>query len=602
MKDAQKAALNELGYAGSNQDMENQFLTDSLGKKVPNNQGMYEWLGTLGFSVPSLQDRLKAYLISLGYAGTLNGMLKLAFQEKTFYNAIRALFNRIGSNAHRYMAGVSPSGGFTPGNYQDSSGTTQAVVDAPVGLVLDAAGSLGAEIITANFAAGDAGSLVTNNAGVVTVQNNDSTAAYTAANASAVVGKTYRLTYTLVSKPVSSPAMIIFGGYNSGSAINPGTYTIHVTASGTGGLILANGSSTVNGESSVWSGVSVKEVTGIHASQSTAGYKPVLRRGIVNLLTWSNDLTNAVWQALNGASKAGQVITLGSTYATYIAGSNIANALGNTYTAAVILSGTPGVQVYISLVDLGGAYPRSSQQITLSASPTMYLVTRIGVTQANVALQITDSGQATSVTFGGAGVFQGTYTAAQILAAGGIPLTTTAAASSSLGPYWHEYDGAKLLALGSSPFGGLDDHAVVVAFNATAANTYAFSNAKSGTLASVCSININANGYVQLYYKDDAGTTVYVTDPVDRRGTDIVVAGWKVGNLITLRINGVQKATSSTPLGATTTDNWQLGALVSAGQLKGRIYDGNLVKGTLTLADIKTLEKAAAAKSAGITL
>lgn len=41
-----------------------------------------------------------------------------------------------------------------------------------------------------------------------------------------------------------------------------------------------------------------------------------------------------------------------------------------------------------------------------------------------------------------AGVFNGTVTAQQILAAGGIPLTTTAPASSALGNYWWQFDPA----------------------------------------------------------------------------------------------------------------------------------------------------------------
>jgi len=213
------------------------------------------------------------------------GHLRLGVGDKSLSEQSVAILRRFGSDAHVYMPGVGAISGLQSNNYTASDGSTGfSSIDGPQGLVLDAMGSLGSELVDQTlFSAGDAGALVTANASTVTVLNNDPTAAYTNSLGTIVIGNTYLVSFTLVTAPASSGAQILIGGYASGSTISVGSYSRYVVATTTGGLILANGSDATTGHSSVWSGISVKQVTGIHASQPTTPAKPRLERGLRNL-------------------------------------------------------------------------------------------------------------------------------------------------------------------------------------------------------------------------------------------------------------------------------------------------------------------------------
>lgn len=81
MNELKSEALRGFGYTGSLNDMEKEFYGG------PNiNTGEMSWLATLGFTQPQLNDRRKAYLISLGFSGSLNDMLRAALVNDVYYD------------------------------------------------------------------------------------------------------------------------------------------------------------------------------------------------------------------------------------------------------------------------------------------------------------------------------------------------------------------------------------------------------------------------------------------------------------------------------------------------------------------------------------
>lgn len=171
--------------------------------------------------------------------------------------------------------------------FQDAAGTTPVTtVGQPVGLALDKSKGLvlGPELVTngdfssgaTGWTAGDAATTLSVANGVLRITNGDATGAYaTQSTTVPVVGKTYKVTIQVVTKPASNAARFIFGGYDSGNTLNVGTTTTHVTATTTGGLIISNGNTGVNGEYAEYDNISVRELPGNHGKQATSTARPL---------------------------------------------------------------------------------------------------------------------------------------------------------------------------------------------------------------------------------------------------------------------------------------------------------------------------------------
>ena len=194
-----------------------------------------------------------------------------------------------------------------------------------------------------------------------------------------------------------------------------------------------------------------------------------------------------------------------------------------------------------------------------------------------------------------AALFQGTLTAAQILAEGGIPLTTTAAASNpSAGKYSWAFDGGDSLALGSVPFQMADDHFVIAGFRAdlTAASCL-FSIGSTASSSPMCVLDISAGGYRSLW-RDDAAVPALLSGGTYVAGTPAVISMRSVSSTRVLRVNGSQAATNTTVLGATTFNVSKIGAQARTTDANfhtgstGPIISG---KGTLTDSEMLTLER-----------
>jgi hypothetical protein len=171
--------------------------------------------------------------------------------------------------------------------YQDSNGVTPAVSPGdPVGLILDTArgglDNLGPELVTTSVPA--------------TVLNGTPFLS----GASVVAGKAYKVTYSVTENAGSVSASFRVGlsaSFVSGHTIAAGytgTRTVYLIATAPGALNLYSDAA---GTDLDLSSISVREIPGNHAYQTTSGSRPALARtpdgGRRNLLAYSEATTGA---------------------------------------------------------------------------------------------------------------------------------------------------------------------------------------------------------------------------------------------------------------------------------------------------------------------
>ena len=196
--------------------------------------------------------------------------------------------------------------------FQDSAGTTPVTaVEQPVGLMLDKSQGLviGSEqIVNGSFATDSDWTKIsgaTISGGVANLFNAAANPAITQTR-NFTLGRTY-----LVSLTWTGTISVGMGNYGSGDIrflnnSTAGSWTGYVTLSaGTGATFWVQAPINV---SSTVDNISVKELAGNHASQSTAASRPVLRARY-NLLTYSEQFDNAIW------TKAQTTVTANATTA-----------------------------------------------------------------------------------------------------------------------------------------------------------------------------------------------------------------------------------------------------------------------------------------------
>jgi hypothetical protein len=491
-----------------------------------------------------------------------------------------------GTNAHVYLPGAGVLNGLQAANYLDSAGTTQGTVDQPVGLVLDAEGSVGADVVINgtfdNASNWSLGPQTTVSGGKATIA---STGAASNLGQSGILTatSTYLVTFDAVVRS-GSAKLEASGGGTFLLIDSTKSYSCYFT--GTNGVIFNR----VTACDIDIDNVVAREVTGIHASQSTTPSKPVLRRGAVLLNNYSKN-RQSEWYGLGFVNNSATQVQFPNAAYQVI---TFPCSAGATYTAAAVLSGTPGEQIRMYLQDNAGAYGSTGVIITLTATPTLYVWTRTMVEAAGMVGLMWTSGATVVVDVAAQGVFQGTYTAAQIQALGGIPLTTTAPASTALGPYFWQFDGVNdSLALGSIPFTQADDHLVIFPVKCdSVTGIAAFFSASGAASQRVAQMWRNATT-LTVNWQDDIGGGASISSTIALGETCIVTAR-KVGSTYVMRKNGVQVGTQTATLGATTLNGASIG--VSGGfYWTGAIGEGVIVKGTFTDADTLTLERQAAA-------
>lgn len=184
--------------------------------------------------------------------------------------------------------------------FQDSAGTTPVTaVEQPVGLILDKSKglALGSELVTnggfdtdTNWTKGADWTITGGSA--VKVAGASTSTVYQSVTVTA--GKSYKITVVVSANNNAGVLRVDFRGtttVSSSTFTGTGTFTTILTAATGNNEVHIVGQSV---EAATIDSISVKELAGNHASQSTSASRPVLSAR-VNLLTQTEDFSNAVW-------------------------------------------------------------------------------------------------------------------------------------------------------------------------------------------------------------------------------------------------------------------------------------------------------------------
>jgi hypothetical protein len=523
-------------------------------------------------------------------------------KNSAIYAALRIL-RRPGIEAHVYTAGANGAviNALQSNNYTLSDGSTgYSTVDGSAGLVLDGMGSVGAELVTnGDFASSagwtlDAGWSIAG--GLLTAT---AAGTYTSCHRPLLLtqGLTYLVSIDCLS--ISGNAYITTSdGVNHTEFTTAGTKTfIYTHGAGSSDLFIATSSA---GFSSVFDNISVREVTGIHATQPTTAYKPAVRRGLLNLLPYSQDFTNAAWAKNSGGTATAKTITFVGDTSNFQ--QNITVSPTAIVTFAAILSCPSGpIVLNMALPDGSDGTPYYNQDITVTTTPTMFVFSQnlaaIAGFSGTLGVIYRKGGGATIagsvVTVDSQGVFLGTLTAAQILSEGGIPLTTSAAASNpSAGRYWWGFGPGDYFTMPQAAYGIADDFVVIAAASCDNKAAYPFpiSAAKGlGSNASIGGLYFDAAGFASTLYNSDAAIATFVIGPLFSDSTPCVISHSKQAGLCRTDVNNTLGAPVAAPGGVYTVDYGRLGEA-----LNGAFSCAVIVKGSLSESDILTLKRFAA--------
>ena len=539
------------------------------------------------------------------------------------------------TDAHVYTAGANGAAinSLLSNNYILSDGSTgYSAVDGPVGLVLDGAGSVGSELAPGTATAVGWSAI---NATVASVGGNIvATATVTGANAvqtyydvTTVVGETYRVSelvsgYTATSmtslrvRAMTTAFVLIAEDQLSG----PDTAEFFFVATATTSRVVARLDATFTSGVSTFTlgSASVKQVTGIHATQATTANKPTVRRGLLNLQAQSNTIattwtvnsggvpTNAAAVGVDGVTSNASTLAVTSTSGSGVY-SFITTVSGTTYTQAYLLkvvSGGPtsfkvgtdtisGVLIInpatMTITSPGAAITASS--VAAAGNGYYLFACSWAATGVSTSSIIQGTGQACTMAVGGVGCFVGTLTAAQILDSGGIPLTTSAAASNpSAGRYSFGLDGGDSLTTSTPAFQIADDFAVI--FAGTCNNKSVFpwaAGMASGASTHIGRMYFDNNGTVVAQYKNDAATDAYVVGPAFTEGVPLIATHSKRAGFCRTDVNNTLGTPVATPAGVFTVDRGAIGTI-----LNGNCSVVVTVKGSLTEAELLTLKRFAA--------
>lgn len=368
----------------------------------------------------------------------------------------------------------------------------------------------------------------------------------------------------------------------------------------------------------------------VSAAQTTTAKKAILRQGLLNQVIYSGDLANdAYTKSVSTLATNGETTPLGSVGTTLTVTGDNGNlrwpsvsapagtkltvyfeaALGANTTDVTMVDQDQGSACWARLnLSTGTITPtglvQASSAVALGSGWWLFAVTytvQTGKTSAQPTIwpgSWTTGGAGKSVKLGRVGLSWGQLTAAEILAFGAIPLTTTAPAS--LGSTYRrwEFDGTDdLFDLAPIPFLATDDYAAGVVFRndrgiGTPATVFDIS-AVAGTPI-VLRLESQAGGTVNAYSQDNAATLINLSYTPGAVGVPRVVSGYKRSGVRGLRVAGMERVTSSAVLGTTTVTTARLGATAITTPnnfLRGGLFAAWAIKGTVPDSDLLILDR-----------
>lgn len=379
----------------------------------------------------------------------------------------------------------------------------------------------------------------------------------------------------------------------------------------------------------------LKDLVGTnHATQGTAGYKPILRGKVKNLFQYSEDLSHSSWTksgvtvssviTSSPSNNTSYKLVEDSTTATHRVFNNVTIVSGAIYTASFYVKNINRQFIQANLTSLstnlrvvfdisngivsdanaGGTSPISSSISSITNGWYRCSVTFTATASGSVSLPIggnsssTGNGQSYTGSSSDAFYLWGVQLELGSTANPYIP-TTSAAASSSYGPYWLDFDGTDdRLQLGSVPFQLQDDPFMVfgnLAFLDATIHRRIFSTGNSSGTPVIQLYNTYVTGVVSVNYKDDAATSIFIASSGDSSNKAIVNSSYKYGNRKVIRKNTVLGQTNNAALSTSTNVLSYIGAdMTPSNFLKGNLYFIALGKGNVSDLEITKIEKYAA--------
>lgn len=290
---------------------------------------------------------------------------------------------------------------------------------------------------------------------------------------------------------------------------------------------------------------------GVNLVQDTPANRPILRRGLVNQLTQS-DFQNGVTDAptRGGLVTASTLAGYGGAIAFGHDGSAVsygyklfAATLNAAYTLAFVVKmddGNAPVFGNVNIQDASNPFavvmydnaysPIGAGGYTVTAlADNTYLVTCSAVATAAIATNFgvvkypANNNRTFKVTR--YGLYPGTVTAQQIIDAGGIPLTTTAPASSTNGPFAWQFDGSNDSFASTLVTGGSGWICSGVRLSADVLATVANAGEGNATTKGFWLANIPSSGLMLATSNGSVRTQTFAPRPT--LNTPVVVeAGW----------------------------------------------------------------------------
>lgn len=285
--------------------------------------------------------------------------------------------------------------------FQDSAGTTPVTaVEQPVGLVLDKSKGLvlGSELVTngafdadSDWTKSDGASI---SGGVLTLVSNGVVAPGAAQTISFTSGVTYQITYTVTRySGVVGVRVLLTGGTNRTGVTRTTTGTFTEVLVGGGNTTLNIVGLNAFSTNADIDNISVKELPGNHATQSTPASRPVLRARY-NLLTYSEQFDNAAWTKPNSSvDDDAMTDPLGGSTADKLLGT----AATTVHSAYIQLTVTASTQYTLSFyakaaelnwITLDPVYPTVANNITYFDLQNGV----VGTNDADNTASITDAG------------------------------------------------------------------------------------------------------------------------------------------------------------------------------------------------------------------
>jgi len=475
--------------------------------------------------------------------------------------------------------------------YSDFTGSTQAVINGPVGLQLDKSQGLvlGPELaVNGDFSTDTwwtkSGATVTISDGTGNFTASPNTSFLRASSGILTVGSLYEVTWTITS--ISAGGLYLHdGSQNLPTKSSPGTYTERFTAIGVNFFIVSTGASTTASIDNV----SIKKVLGNHRYQSSSTSRPTLR----------------------GTPTGGTLVTNGD-FASGLTGWTNPDTAPATTTAS-------GGTVTMNNGTTGTA--RLRQALTVSAGSYLITFTVTGFSGAtnlsNLSIGNTTNGD---ITYGSVGISaNGTYTRyvnnvtgptlglAFIISAGTATSFTldnvsvvNVSSGSVTAPYGLQQDGTDDGMLTSSIDMSASDKLLVCmgaqclasASSAIFVESSVNVGANAGTFYISMPESANNIGHrVRGSLAGGTGTVAGYTAPYRQVMTLI---GDIAGDVNTLRANGVQIGTSAVDEGTGNLGNYPLYFGRRAGTslpFNGLDFGGVIVNKTLTATQITACEK-----------